>query len=76
MNPHTSEELQNYINKWVALGEPDEAIVGNGNDVLEAQADAVRHGYQGELTFFKVFPFGHYISHGHAVSLQESSKHR
>jgi hypothetical protein len=74
MKQQTLKQLNQYINKWVALSEPDERIVGSGNDVLEAQADAKKKGYRGELTFFKVFPFSQYIPHSYAVRLSESSK--
>ena len=74
MKNHTLEQLNKYMNKWVALSEPDETIVGSGNDVIEAQADAKNQGYKGELTFFKVFPFGQYVPYSYAVRLSESSK--
>ncbi|MGH9764054.1 MAG: DUF5678 domain-containing protein [Blastocatellia bacterium] len=39
-----SYELLNYENKWVAFLEPDEKIVGSGDDAYEAKMDAERNG--------------------------------
>lgn len=61
MSNKTLEQLNNYQNQWVALSEPDEEIVGSGNDVIAARTDAENKGYKGEIIFFKVFPFAHYI---------------
>jgi len=66
------EKLNKYMNQWVALSSSDEAIVGSGQDLFQAEADAKKRGYQGEITFFKVFPFGNYVPHNYAVPLQES----
>jgi hypothetical protein len=73
MNSKTTTQLNNYLNQWVALSEPDEHIVGSGQDLLQAEADAKARGYLGEITFFKVFPFGQYVPSHHAVSLPKGS---
>ena len=73
MSKTSREQLKNYLNKWVALSEPNEEIVGSGNDVVEARADAKKRGYKGEITFFKVFPFDQYIPRIHEVRLSKSS---
>ena len=58
-----NKELNKYINKWVALKENNgnDSVVGVGNDAVEAKKDAEKKGYEGELIFFKVFPFGQYV---------------
>ncbi len=61
MSTETIEHLKDYENKWVALSEPDEKIVGSGNDLLEAKQDAEGRGYTGQITFFKMLPYGYYI---------------
>ena len=40
-----SYELMKYENRWVAILEPEERIVGAGSDAYEAQQDAERNGY-------------------------------
>ena len=40
-----SFELLKYENKWVAILEDEQKIVGSGSDAYEAQQDAGRHGY-------------------------------
>ena len=67
MSAKTIEQLENYENKWVALSEPDEEIVGSGNDLQEAEENARQHGYTGQITFFKVMPYGYYIPTNHAA---------
>jgi hypothetical protein len=44
-----SYELMKYENKWVAILEPEERIVGAGADAYEAQQDAERNGYSEAL---------------------------
>jgi hypothetical protein len=61
MTTKTLEQLRNHMYQWVALSEPDEKIVGSGSDVVAAQAEAEKRGYKGEITFFKVLPFGRYV---------------
>jgi len=51
-----SPELEKFEDKWIAIDEPQEKIVGVGNDPLEATADAERNGYQ-ETILFKVPSF-------------------
>ena len=40
-----SYELMKYENRWVAILEPEERVVGAGDDAYEAQQDAERNGY-------------------------------
>ena len=61
MGTKTLEQLNDYQYKWVALSEPDQEIVGSGNDLFEAEAEAKQGGYTGEITYFKVLPFANYI---------------
>jgi Family of unknown function (DUF5678) len=49
------EELKNYENKWVALSEDTEKILGVGNDAVEALNDAKEKGYS-EVVLYKVLP--------------------
>jgi hypothetical protein len=51
-----SDQLEKYENKWVAIDESQEKIVGVGNDAFEATQDAEGHGYQ-ETILFKVPSF-------------------
>lgn len=51
-----SAQLEQYENKWVAINESQERIVGVGNDAFEATEDAERQGYQ-ETILFKVPSF-------------------
>jgi hypothetical protein len=51
-----SAQLEKYENKWVAIDESQEKIVGVGNDAFEATKDAERQGYQ-ETILFKVPSF-------------------
>ena len=46
-----SAQLEKYENKWVAIDESQEKIVGVGNDAFEATNDAERHGYQDTILF-------------------------
>lgn len=55
MTNQTVQQLKQHLNEWVVLSEPNEKIVGSGKDVLEAKTDAEHNGYQGKMTFFKVF---------------------
>jgi hypothetical protein len=41
-----STQFEKYENKWVAIDESQERIVGVGTDAFEATEDAERHGYQ------------------------------
>ncbi len=46
-------ELEKYENKWIAIDESEEKIVGVGDNAFEATAEAERNGYQ-ETILFKV----------------------
>jgi hypothetical protein len=53
-----ANELGKYEGKWVAIlnyGSDDEIIVGNGETIIDARADAESKGFQ-DVTFFKVPP--------------------
>ncbi len=56
-----NNDLNKYLNKWVAFEDGSENVVGVGNDAVEAKKDAEKNGYKGELVFFKVFPFSQYV---------------
>lgn len=49
-------QFEQFENKWVAIDESEERIVGIGDDALEATEDAERKGYQ-ETILFKVPSF-------------------
>lgn len=67
------EQLKPYENKWVALLEPDEQIVGSGNDAVEASEEAERKGYK-NIILLKVFPFdAFYAPSLHEVRLPQNS---
>jgi hypothetical protein len=46
-----SAQLEKYENKWVAIDESEEKIVGVGDDAFEATEDAERGGYQDTILF-------------------------
>jgi hypothetical protein len=46
-----STQFEKYENKWVAIDEAQERIVGVGTDAIEATKDAERHGYQDTILF-------------------------
>jgi hypothetical protein len=46
-----SKQLEKYENKWVAIDESEEKIVGVGDDAFEATEDAERSGYQDTILF-------------------------
>jgi len=46
-----SAQLEKYDNKWVAIDESQDKIVGVGNDAFEATEDAERHGYRDTILF-------------------------
>ena len=46
-----SAQLEKYENKWVAIDESQEKIVGVGNDAFEATKDAEGHGYLDTILF-------------------------
>jgi len=43
--PSLADELLKYENKWVAISQPDEKVVGSGADAYEANLDAEKNGY-------------------------------
>ena len=47
--PDLSYELLQYENKWVAILESEQRIVGSGSDACEAQEDAEKQGYSDVL---------------------------
>jgi len=49
-------QLEKYEDKWIAIDESEEKIVGVGENAVEATADAERNGYQ-ETILFKVPSF-------------------
>jgi hypothetical protein len=44
-------QLEKYENKWVAIDESEEKIVGVGDDAFEATEDAERDGYPDAILF-------------------------
>jgi hypothetical protein len=46
-----SAQLEKHENKWVAIDETQEKIVGVGDDAFEATEDAERHGYHDTILF-------------------------
>jgi len=46
-----SAQLEKYENKWIAIDESEEKIVGVGDDAFEATEDAQRSGYQDTILF-------------------------
>lgn len=46
-----SDQLEKYEDKWVAIDESAERIVGVGDNAFEATADAERHGYSDTILF-------------------------
>jgi len=46
-----SAQLENYENKWVAIDESEERIVGVGDDAFEATNEAERRGYKDPILF-------------------------
>jgi hypothetical protein len=46
-----SAQLENYDNKWVAIDESEEKVVGVGDDAFEATEDAERGGYHDTILF-------------------------
>jgi hypothetical protein len=51
-----SEEIAKYEDKWIAIDESEEKIVGVGDDAFEATTEAEHNGYQ-ETILFKVPSF-------------------
>jgi hypothetical protein len=51
-----SPEIEKFEDKWIAIDESEEKVVGVGDNALDANADAERNGYQ-ETILFKVPSF-------------------
>lgn len=51
-----SGEFEKHEDKWIAIDESEEKIVGVGDNAFEATADAEQNGYQ-ETILFKVPSF-------------------
>lgn len=51
-----SPQFDQFENKWVAIDESEERVVGVGDDAFEATEDAERNGYR-ETILFKVPSF-------------------
>jgi hypothetical protein len=51
-----SSELEKYEDKWIAIDESEEKVVGVGDNAFEATADAEEKGYR-ETILFKVPSF-------------------
>lgn len=51
-----SPQFDQFENKWVAIDESEERVVGVGSDAIEATEDAERNGYR-ETILFKVPSF-------------------
>jgi hypothetical protein len=46
-----SREITKYEDKWVAIDESEEKIVGGGDNAFEATADAEQKGYPDTILF-------------------------
>ncbi len=46
-----SAQLDKYEDKWIAIDESEEKIVGVGDDAFEATEDAERSGYEDTILF-------------------------
>ncbi|HXU39799.1 MAG TPA: DUF5678 domain-containing protein [Blastocatellia bacterium] len=55
------DDLMNYQDKWVAILEDEERVVGSGETPIQAKAEAEANGYT-ETALFKVQPFGKFYS--------------
>jgi hypothetical protein len=51
-----SPEIEKFEDKWIAIDESEEKIVGVGDNALEATTNAEQNGYQ-ETILFKVPSF-------------------
>ena len=58
-----SAQMEKYENKWIAIDESEEKIVGVGDDAFEATESAERSGYQ-DTILFKVPSFDSALSLG------------
>ena len=62
-----SAQLEEYENKWIAIDESEEKIVGVGDNAYEASEDAERSGYQ-DTILFKVPSFDAALIHQEKTS--------
>ncbi|MDX6499931.1 MAG: hypothetical protein QOG23_3191 [Blastocatellia bacterium] len=46
-----SAQLEEYENKWIAIDESEEKIVGVGDNAFEATEDAEQSGYHDTILF-------------------------
>ena len=46
-----SGEFEKYEDKWIAIDESEEKIVGVGDNALEATSEAERNGFQDTILF-------------------------
>jgi hypothetical protein len=46
-----SGEFEKYEDKWIAIDESEEKIVGVGDNAFEATAEAERNGFQDTILF-------------------------
>ena len=56
-NKSLEDDLVNYENRWVAISEDEDRVVGSGDSPLQAKAEADAKGYP-EAALFKVRAFG------------------
>jgi len=54
--PELRTEVEKCEDKWIAIDESEEKVVGVGDNAFEATTDAERNGYQ-ETILFKVPSF-------------------
>ncbi len=73
-----SAQLEKYENKWIAIDESAEKIVGVGDDAFEATDNAERSGYQETILkrrfCSKYHPSILPLSHWHEISLHRDSE--
>lgn len=46
-----SGEFEKYEDRWIAIDESEEKVVGVGDNALEATAEAERNGFQDTILF-------------------------
>lgn len=63
MDTKLLEQLKHYENKWVALLDKTQEIVGAGEDASQARREAEDKGIK-DAILFRVMPFtGRYVPH-------------
>ena len=65
-------QFEKYEDKWIAIDESEERIVGVGDNAFEATEDAERNGYQ-ETILFKVPSFDSAFIPWHEIPLHRNS---